>query len=444
LWYYLLWESFKIWLLSKLFDKAQIMDNKGNITFIDLFAGCGGLSLGLVNAGFNGVFAIEKTPDAFSTFEYNLKNKDKKDAFDWPAWLPCKSMTTLELLKNYKDNLKTLEGNITLITGGPPCQGFSLAGLRNPEDPRNRLTEEYIELVSIIKPKFLLLENVKGFQMAFEKDKKAYSEHVISKLENLEGCNYKVFKKVLPASLFGVPQLRPRFIMIAIKQNIVDLLKIENYTDKMFFEVVEQKAVSFKKEHGLNKEITKLADAIGDLEIRNRKLIKCVDSKNFKQIPYKAPTKMNSYLKLMRKGLNGNEAPNSLRLPKHKQSTLNKFEYIVEHAEKGKSLSKELRERFEMKKQCFTVLSPDKLSTTITTLPDDTLHYSEPRVLTVRENARIQSFPDWFAFQGKYTTGGHRRREECPRYTQVGNAVPPLMAEILGLVIKDLALEELE
>ena len=71
-------------------------------------------------------------------------------------------------------------------------------------------------------------------------------------------------------------------------------------------------------------------------------------------------------------------------------------------------------------------------STTTTTSPDDCIHYSEPRVLTVRENARIQSFPDWFEFKGKYTTGGLLRREDCPRYSQVGNAVPPLMAEIIG------------
>ena len=77
-------------------------------------------------------------------------------------------------------------------------------------------------------------------------------------------------------------------------------------------------------------------------------------------------------------------------------------------------------------------MDPDALSTTITTLPDDCMHYDEPRILSVRENARIQSFPDWFAFTGKYTTGGERRKSECPRYTQVGNAVPPIMAEIIG------------
>ena len=121
--------------------------------FIDLFAGCGGLSLGLVNAGFKGVFAVEKTEDAFKTLKYNLC--DKRKSFKWPDWLPCENMTTDDLLTKYKEHLKTLENKVFLIAGGPPCQGFSFAGLRNPKDPRNRLTEEYIEIVSIIKPKVL-------------------------------------------------------------------------------------------------------------------------------------------------------------------------------------------------------------------------------------------------------------------------------------------------
>ena len=98
--------------------------------FIDLFAGCGG--------------------------KHNLC--EKKKGFEWPKWLPCENMTTSNLLENYSDKLKTLEGKVFLIAGGPPCQGFSFAGLRNPNDPRNRLTEEYIKIVSLIKPKVLLLE----------------------------------------------------------------------------------------------------------------------------------------------------------------------------------------------------------------------------------------------------------------------------------------------
>ena len=80
----------------------------------------------------------------------------------------------------------------------------------------------------------------------------------------------------------------------------------------------------------------------------------------------------------------------------------------------------------------MVILDRNKTSHTLTTLPDDFLHFSEARILTVREYARLQSFPDWFDFKGKYTTGGSRRKDECPRYTQVGNAVPPLLARYLG------------
>lgn len=412
------------------------------LKFIDLFAGCGGLSLGLMNAGLEGIFAIEKTEDAFKTLIHNLDHKKIKNGYKWPIWLPQKNMTTRDLLDNYQSQLQELKDKVDLIAGGPPCQGFSFAGLRNPNDPRNRLTEEYIEIVSIINPKFLLLENVKGFQAAFKKNgasTQAYSEYVVERLSNLNK-GYKVFSKVLPASLFGVPQPRPRFIMIAVRNDIAQKISYTTLGNEEFYQKILQQADKFKKENNLSK-ITVLGDAIGDLEIKGKKLIECIDSKNFKQINYTEPKILNPYLKLIRRNVKKDFMPDSLRIPNHKKETRSKFEYILQKSIKGHTLSKELREELHIKKQCFTVLSPKALSTTITTLPDDCMHYSEPRVLTVRENARIQSFPDWFEFKGKYTTGGDRRKIECPRYTQVGNAVPPLMAEILGQSI--LAMERL-
>ena len=97
-----------------------------------------------------------------------------------------------------------------------------------------------------------------------------------------------------------------------------------------------------------------------------------------------------------------------------------------------------MRERFGLKKMALRVLDPDRPSPTITSMPDDLLHYSEPRTLTVRENARLQTFPDWYSFQGKYTTGGHLRKLEVPRFTQVANAVPPLVARAIGEALADL------
>ena len=406
--------------------------------FIDLFAGCGGLSLGLMNAGLSGVFAIEKNQDAFATLIHNLNNKKRNNGYCWPNWLPQKEMTTSELLAKYVSHLKKLRGKVDVIAGGPPCQGFSFAGLRNPKDPRNLLTEEYIQVVSLIRPKFLLLENVKGFKTAFKNegpvDHRPYSEYVFERLVSLQP-GYKIFSKIVYASDFSIPQHRPRFVMFGIREDIAKKIGLMNYSNDKFFEMLEQCADIFRKKHLLPRTIT-VRDAIDDLKVGHKRLIECEDSTGFKQIEYRVPNKCNNYLSLLRKDSAG--APNSLRLPNHKEQTVKKFRFLLRNAVKGHSLSKELRAKIHSKKQCFTVLNPDSVSMTITTLPDDCMHYSEPRILTVRECARIQSFPDWFSFKGKYTTGGNRRKLECPRYTQVGNAVPPIMAEIIGNFIVQL------
>ncbi|MCL2888480.1 MAG: DNA cytosine methyltransferase [Elusimicrobia bacterium] len=403
--------------------------------FIDLFAGCGGLSLGLINAGWKGIFAIEKSPDAFQTLKHNLIDQKVVNSFNWPVWLPCEAMTTSFLLEHYIDQLKNLQGTIELIAGGPPCQGFSIAGKRKPDDPRNSLTEEYIRVVDLVKPKFLLLENVKGFKAAFKikgsKEQKVYSKIVKSKLEEI---GYIVYDQMLNAADFGVPQIRERFIMIAVQKDIYR----ENENPFIFLN-------KNLEEYLINKNLyrnkyTTTKQAISDLETDCRELVDCEDFKNFKQIKY-SPKNLTKYQKLMREHTNSEKNPNSLRLAKHRNNTKNRFNLILNKYEKGKNIPKTDLESFGTNKQCFTPLHPNLPCRTITTLPDDLLHYSEPRILTVRENARIQSFPDWFDFLGKYTTGGDRRKKECPRYTQVGNAVPPLMAEALGTVLLKLEVE---
>src|SRR5690606_34855939 len=103
---------------------------------------------------------------------------------------------------------------------------------------------------------------------------------------------------------------------------------------------------------------------------------------------------------------------------------------------RGVRMNEAHREQYSTRKHRIHPMDAWEPAPTITTLPDDVLHYSEPRILTVRESARLQSFPDWFQFRGKFTTGGDRRTKECPRYTQVGNAVPPLLARAIGLTIR--------
>jgi DNA (cytosine-5)-methyltransferase 1 len=400
-------------------------------TYIDLFSGCGGFSLGLGNAGWKGIFAVEKDPMAFDTFRYNLIDGDKYNHFDWPDWLPKQATTIQEILKNYPEQLSNLRGKVDLIAGGPPCQGFSLAGRRNASDPRNQLSEQYIKMVKIVSPKYLVLENVRGFNATFKDskgkaEKQPYSMIVKAKLEKL---GYKVFTDYVHSEKYGVPQKRTRFIMIGIRKDIYKL-------DVDPFVILESLRHNFLKKKKLPKTPISVKAAISDLEHIGANKVYHSGSENtgFKKLDYVLPDKLTTFQRAMRKGLNGSK-PNGLRIARHRDTTVEKFKYIQQICRPGLGLTNEQKAVIGMKKQVISVLDPAKPSRTLTTLPDDLLHYSEPRILTVRENARIQSFPDDFLFLGKYTTGGMRRTQECPRYTQVGNAVPPMLGEVLGELI---------
>lgn len=401
-------------------------------TFIDLFSGCGGLSLGLLMAGWNGVFSIEKSEDAFSTFRTNLCEVGGRYEFSWPKWLPCEAMTTAHLLENYRTQLESLKGGVDLIAGGPPCQGFSMAGLRSNDDPRNRLTEEYIEIVRLLEPKYLLLENVRGFQLPFAEDEIPYSQRVALQLASLGEFGYEVYSELIDTSKFGVPQMRKRFIMLCIRKD-------QDVCGNDPLKVLTDNIRSFRDRRSLNGHKVGVREAIGDLETREGRLIDYPDDQRFKQILYDGSGPLTPFQQLMRVGVTQTFAPDSLRLPNHTPEIVARFSRILAECPRGRSLSPENRERFSTKKQCLTPLHPDMLARTVTTLPDDMIHYGEPRILTVRENARLQTFPDWFSFKGKYTTGGHRRKKECPRYTQVGNAVPPLLAEAIGETLLEIA-----
>ena len=403
-------------------------------TYIDLFSGCGGFSLGLGNAGWKGIFAVEKDPMAFDTFRHNLIDGDKYNHFDWPIWLPRQATTIQEILKNYPKQLSNLKGKVDLIAGGPPCQGFSLAGRRNSKDPRNKLSNEYVNMVRLVSPKYLVLENVRGFNATFKDskgvaEKQPYSMVVKAKIEKL---GYTVFTDYVHSEKYGVPQKRTRFIMIGIRKDIFKL-------DVDPFVVLESLRHDFLKSKKLPKTPISVKAAISDLEHIGSNKIYHSGNENtgFKKLDYVLPEKLTTYQKAMRKGLNGSK-PNGLRIARHRDTTVVKFKYIQQVCRPGLGLTNEQKEVIGMKKQVISVLDPAQPSRTLTTLPDDLLHYSEPRILTVRENARIQSFPDDFKFQGKYTTGGMRRTQECPRYTQVGNAVPPLLGEVLGLMLKNI------
>lgn len=418
---------------------GQPIKNVNGFLFADVFAGCGGISLGLINAGWQGCFAIEKNLAAFETLKTNLVDNERS-GFNWPKWLPVKACTTGELLENHKNGLNTLKGSLSLLAGGPPCQGFSMAGRRTHSDPRNSLTEEYIKLVKKLQPRMLLIENVRGFTLPFKKHGNGqssqipYSTKVIGLLEQ---AGYKAFPQLVDLSLYGVPQTRLRFIIVAIQKDDPALEKLNGKTP---FEKLAESREQFLENKRLptSRPVT-VREAIGDLEVSGKRLVDNVEcgQRGFKQIDYEAANNgYSSFIELMRQ--RANSAPCGLRLPRHKPETIQQFQRIITTCKQGKTLTKDDRHRLGIKKHALTPLHADLPSATITTLPDDMVHYSEPRILTVRENARIQTFPDWYKFTGKYTTGGKDRKNECPRYTQVGNAVPPLFSEAIGRVLKEL------
>lgn len=399
-------------------------------TVIDLFAGCGGLSLGLYLAGWKGLFAIEKNAFAFETLKYNLI--DNKKHFHWPDWLPQTEHDINEVLKKYPKQLKSLRGKVDLVAGGPPCQGFSMAGKRVEDDVRNQLVFSYIKFIELVKPKMILFENVKGFTYAFDKKKndnnetEPYSHKVIRELGNL---GYNVKPHVIDFSEYGVPQRRKRFILVGIRK---ELGSPNNFED-----LLKANRDAFLKSKGLASKNT-LQDAISDL-LRSNGEVASPDRKGFYSGKY-SKKKLTAYEKLMRGDYpKTHEIADSHSFAKHKPEKMDCYKRLLaEYPQRGKRIDGKAREPWGIMQRGITVLDPNAVSPTITGHPDDYLHYCEPRIMTVRECARIQSFPDWYEIKKKYTTGGKMRKLEVPRYTQIGNAIPPLFAELAGKVAMEM------
>lgn len=411
------------------------MTPKPDLNYIDLFAGCGGLSLGLHNAGWKGLFAIEKSPFAFETLEHNLIKK--LDHFAWPDWLPQTPHDINEVLQNYKDSLVALRNKVDLIAGGPPCQGFSTAGLRQEDDKRNGLIKSYINFIRLVQPKIIFFENVRGFTQKFENNRtkgKKYSEYVTNclRLSGKTYIGYNVVSQLVDFSEYGVPQKRTRFILVGIRKDI-DTIVTDNKSVNFFTQLKNSKEkFLISKELSLNHS---LEEAISDLLMKNGKE-QCPDSKGFYAGVY-APPKSN-YQIFLKKGLQiSKPTVDSHRFANHSLSTDSLFELLLEKARKGKKIVGDERTQFNLKKRGITILHPKQQAPTLTSHPDDYVHYCEPRILTVREYARIQTFPDWYEFRRKYTTGGLLRKVEVPRYTQIANAIPPLFGEQAGLGLQE-------
>ena len=412
----------------------------GAPVFIDVFAGCGGLTLGLMRAGWRGLFAVEKDDFAFRTLEANFLQSSARYQFEWPQWLPQKILDIRVLIDKYADKLRGLRGSVDLLAGGPPCQGFSSAGRRKPHDPRNQLFRDYVQLVELIQPKVILLENVEGITYPFSEAELTDKQAKVSPVGEQESYadavrqallgNYHVFTSIIRCSQFGVPQSRPRFILIGFSRAWFAEADMPDP-----FRQINARKAAFLSAKGL-KAYTTARQAISDLEITRNGLFDGDNSPRFKSINYKGP--LSNFQKVMRDGYTG--IPSDTRLARHTPEIVQRFARIIpammRNNRLGIQLNAQERKEFGVAKSTLRVLNPHAPAPTITSLPDDLIHYSEPRTLTVRENARLQTFPDWFVFKGKYTTGGDRRAREVPRFTQVANAVPPLLAELFGVILK--------
>ena len=334
-------------ILHKLF-LSDIM--KEQYTYIDLFSGAGGLSLGFNNAGFYNLFSVEIEKQFCNTYAKNFPDHN----------IDIKNLTKSEIMDLIN------KSNVDVIIGGTPCQGFSIAG--NPgrtflDDPRNHLFKEFARIVKIIQPKIFLIENVARL---YNHNKGKTRLEIINEFTKL---GYHVECKLFNMADFGVPQYRRRIVFIGSKSNKEIIFPQPTYI------------------------YTTIKDAINNLP------------------------KLNS-------GCHSN-IPNHIAM-NHTEEMLNKMSYIKDG---GNRL--EIPEHIRPKKgdaRKYIRYNSSKPSICITGDMRKVFHYNQNRALTVRELARVQSFPDNFIFTGS----------SISQQQQVGNAVPPLFAELLANSIRDM------
>ncbi len=342
---------------------------------LDVFCGCGGLSYGFESAGYNIVLGIDNDKNALDTFALNHKG----------AKTICGDIASIHY-SDIKEAIGDLK--IDVIIGGPPCQGMSLSGPRKFEDPRNKLYLSYIRLVEEIQPKAFVIENVPGLVSLFGGQIK---DSIIKKLSDL---GYNVRYEILCSSDYGVPQSRRRVVFVGLKNGVF------KYPDPLKNQVTCEMAIS---------DLPSLENELGEEEQVYKTLAE------------------NDYQKLMRT-----------------RSDVVKNHVAAEHSQKVQNIIslvpdggnyKDLPECYKNSRNfhvAWTRFNSKKPAPTIDTGHRHHFHYKYNRVPTVRECARLQSFPDDFIFLGNKTQ----------QFRQVGNAVPPLMAQAVAEKLKEYIKED--
>lgn len=370
---------------------------KMNQRIIDLFSGCGGMSLGFEMAGFQSVLAVEKDDWAAETYQFNHQNTQVY-------------VGDITEINTPKQQFPLVD--IAGIIGGPPCQGFSLSGSRDPKDPRNSLFMDYMRFVQDFKPSFFVMENVMGILSAKNKNGK-WVKDVICQVALSHGYNMHILQ--LNAAEYGVPQSRNRVFFVGIRQDypfISDKLQPEKIT--------------------LNNPIS-LWQAISDLpQIEAGQGQESIDYTMLPQNDYQIWCRQESQV-----------IYNHISM-RHTQRLIERFKCITW----GQSLADVPEEHMQRKRGNADTISgkvysqnnmrphPDKPAPTLpASFQSNFIHPYLNRNFTAREGARLQSFPDNYLFKGKRTTMSWEKN--LSQFQQIGNAVPPLLAKALGLMIKN-------
>lgn len=362
--------------------------------FVDLFAGCGGLSLGLQQAGFTPWFVNEIVEQFCNTYK---KNHNLSDDHYFVGDIA-------DLNKNI-EQYKSLLSDITLVCGGPPCQGFSMANRqRILDDPRNSLYKQYLIFLKNVRPKFFIMENVKGMMNKIDEIKQNFKEYL--------GDEYNFDYALLRAQDYGVPQNRERFIMIGNREGIPSKL--------IFEEIFNHKRAPFVLKDAL--------EGLPHLEAKKdkgAKNIECAESgfteRNFNYLK-------NDFYRF----INGNKEITKLYNHKNRYNNERDIEIYRRLPQGANSLHESIadimpyKRRSEIFKDKYFKLDENQICKTITShMRFDCnmyIHPWEARGLSPREAARIQTFPDDYVITGSQNMW----------YAQVGNAVPVKLAKAIG------------
>lgn len=431
---------------------------------IDLFCGAGGCSEGLIQAGFHILYSSDISEMVEVTYRHRHEQLGLVQGKNtWFQRSDIKDLTGNEIRKQIS-NLEMLKGKVTpdidLMIGGPSCQGFSRAGRRDKSDPRNMLFGEYVRVISEIRPKYIVLENVEGFvDMQFlgyegitgvKYPDGSVTPDILRNELRLIGYN-TLEPRILNAADYGVPQRRNRIIFIGYRDDMVP----PNYPDPTVTpdqyltlqDAIGDLITDSEVKDKVNRELTQYqkdsingrTPGVDGKPIPSDKTMNTELSRITKIVEERftlfEPGETGTYLKkrVMSEGIDISDKPELIKLCSDQLGM--GADEVIELFRSG-DVTKEQAEVLLTKKNIRQRWSPDQPSATVVTIADDYISPWEPRTFSVREMARCQSFDDSFEFLGKRTTGGLLRRVEIPQYTQVGNAVPPLLAKAIALEIK--------